>query len=162
MKGRCDIALYAAAFVAGDLAAGCCDGPLRVYLIIISAILIPLAALLVTRRKARFAAVAAFLILGTLNASIGRYPASEGPLKQKAGAVKEDISARLYAIAGGGSEGAILSAIAIGDRGSIDRTLKSDFRSSGAMHLIALSGLHIGVLYFFLTLTFALPMIMRL
>ncbi|MBQ9530098.1 MAG: ComEC/Rec2 family competence protein [Bacteroidales bacterium] len=156
MKGRCDIALYAAAFVAGDLAAGCCNGPLRVYLIIISAILIPLVTLLVARRKARFAAVVAFLMLGMLNASIGRYPAPEGPLKQKAGAVKEDISAKLYAIAGGGSEGAILSAIAIGDRGSIDRTLKSEFRSSGAMHLIALSGLHIGVLYFFLTLTFAL------
>lgn len=156
MKGRCDIALYAAAFVAGDLAAGCCGDSSRAFLLIIAAILTPLAAGLLALRMGRFAAVAAFLMLGLLNASLGRYPAREGPLRQKAAAAKETISAELNTLAGGGSEGAILSAIAIGDRSGIDRTLKRDFRGSGAMHLIALSGLHIGVLYFFLTLTFAI------
>ena len=164
MKGRSEIVLYAAAFVAGDLAAGCCAvfcrgagfGPAHAAIIILLAILTPLAAAIVTGKKSRLAAVAAFLMLGAMNASIGRYPAPEGPLKQRTASIKDNISARLNQIAGGGSEGAILSAIAIGDRSRIDRALKADFRQSGAMHLIALSGLHIGVLYFFLTLTLAI------
>ena len=163
MKGRCDIALYAAAFVAGDLAAGSCElfchgatlGPARAATIIILAILTPLTAAFITGKRSRFAAVTAFLILGAINATIGRYPAPEGPLVQRSAILKENISSNLNDIAGGGSEGAILSAIAIGDRSRIDRSLKTDFKRSGAMHLIALSGLHIGVLYFFLMLTFA-------
>ena len=156
MKGRCDMALYAAAFVAGDLAAGFCGSAARgAATVILAALTLP-AASLVKCKRTLAAAIAAFLMLGALNASIGRYPVPQGPLKQRAAATREHISTELNSIAGAGSEGAILSAIAIGDRSRIDRTLKDDFRSSGAMHLIALSGLHIGVLYFFLTLTFAL------
>ncbi len=164
MKGRCNIALYAAAFVAGDLAAGCCAafchdsslGPAQAAITIILAMLTPLAAALVAGKRGRMAAAAAFLMLGAINASIGRYPAHEGPLTQRTATIKENISTELNDLAGGGSEGAILSAIAIGDRSRIDRALKSDFKRSGAMHLIALSGLHIGVLYFFLMLTLAI------
>ena len=155
MKGRPDMAFYAAAFVAGDLAAGCCGPPARAAILAILVILTPLAAAAIFHTRSRTAAVAAFVMLGAVNASIGRYPATEGFLKQRSALLKESISRQLDNIAGGGSEGAILSAIAIGDRSRIDRALKRDFKSSGAMHLIALSGLHIGVLYFFLTLTFA-------
>lgn len=162
MRGRVsDIGLYAAAFVAGDVAAGCCSAfwpqaslaAAGAAIIIILAILIPVAALLAARRRWRMAAAAAMLMLGVMNAAIGRYPGGEGVLQQRAATLKRDISRQLDEVAGGGSEGAILSAIAIGDKSGIDRSLKSDFRRSGAMHLIALSGLHIGVLYLFITLT---------
>ena len=164
MKGRCDIALYAAAFVVGDLAEGSCavfcgsafSGPARAVITIFLTFFTLIAATFVTGKKSLIAAVAAFALLGAINATIGRYPVLEGALSQRSAILKENISTQLNDIAGGGSEGAILSAIAIGDRSRIDRSLKTDFKRSGAMHLIALSGLHIGVLYFFLALTFAL------
>ena len=161
MKGRQDIILYAAAFVAGDLAAGCgaigFQGPgaitARAAILIVTALLIPVAACLAAGRRSRAAVSAAMLLLGAMNAAIGRYPAPESRLTNRSAELKESISVRLDRIAGGGSEGAILSAIAIGDKSRIDRSLKSDFRQSGAMHLIALSGLHIGVLYLLITLS---------
>ena len=150
--------------MAGDLAAGLyaalCHGagpgPVQAVITIILAMLTPLAAATAARRRSLTAAAAAFLMLGIVNATIGRYPAPEGPLSRHSATIKENISNELDDIAGGGSEGAILSAIAIGDKSRIDRALKADFKQSGAMHLIALSGLHIGVIYFFLTLTLAI------
>ncbi|MBO4417987.1 MAG: ComEC/Rec2 family competence protein [Bacteroidales bacterium] len=162
MRGRIsDIEVYAAAFVAGDVAAGCCAafwaGPeasaTKTIIISILAILIPAVALVATLKKWRTAMTAAMLMLGVMNAAIGRYPAPETEMRAKSAAAREHISQMLYDAAGGGSEGAILSAIAIGDRSRIDRALKSDFKKSGAMHLMALSGLHIGVLYLLITLT---------
>ena len=165
MRGRIsDIGLYAAAFVAGDLAAGGCAAfwpetslaTAGAAVIITLAILIPAAALLAMRKRWRIVAATAILMLGATNAIIGRYPGEEGPLQRKSATLKQSISRQMDEIAGGGSEGAILSAIAIGDKSGIDRALKNDFRKSGAMHLIALSGLHIGVLYLFITLTLSI------
>lgn len=45
----------------------------------------------------------------------------------------------------------VLKALTIGDKNDIPRELKSSFRRSGAMHLLALSGLHVGILYGFLS-----------
>ncbi len=162
MRGRVsDIVLYAAAFVTGDVAAGCCAAfwpganpvSARAAIIIILAILTLAAAVPAAHARVRSTAAAAMLMLGVMNAAIGRYPAPETGTRERAAATREHISQMLYDAAGGGSEGAILSAIAIGDRSRIDRALKSDFKKSGAMHLMALSGLHIGVLYLLITLT---------
>lgn len=153
MKGRDSILLYSAAFVAGDIALGIIQTTESGLTIIILAILTAWIAAITACKKARIAAAAAFLLMGAINAGIGRYPATEGRLQQRAEELKGGISQQLCQLAGGGSEGAILSAIAIGDKSGIDRSLKGDFKRSGAMHLIALSGLHIGVLYLFITLT---------
>lgn len=147
--------------MAGDVLAGGCaiTGPgtgapaTRAAILIITSILTLAAAVLAARRRSRAAVAGAMLLLGAMNAAVGRYPTPENRLLQRSAELKADISAQLNEIAGGGSEGAILSAIAIGDRSRIDRSLKTDFKKSGAMHLIALSGLHIGVLYLFITLT---------
>ncbi len=161
MRGRNDIAIYAAAFVAGDVAAGCSAAlwpgadlvTLRAAIIFFLISMIPAAGVLAACTRIRATAAATMLLLGVMNAAIGRYPAPATSLTLGAAAAKESISRQLSDIAGGGSEGAILSTIVIGDRSRVDRALKSDFKKSGAMHLLALSGLHIGVLYLFITLT---------
>ncbi|MBQ9583434.1 MAG: ComEC/Rec2 family competence protein [Bacteroidales bacterium] len=153
MKGRDDIILYAAAFVAGDLLSGAAGGAIRPAIVLSSVILTLILAFFTAKRRWRATAVAALLMLGAINAAIGRYPPGQTALTHLTETTKATVSYQLNQIAGDGSEGAILSAIAIGDKSRIDRTLKNDFKQSGAMHLIALSGLHIGVLYLFITLT---------
>lgn len=41
---------------------------------------------------------------------------------------------------------AVLSAMLLGDRTSLDRQQKKDFQQAGAQHLLALSGIHLGIL----------------
>ncbi len=43
--------------------------------------------------------------------------------------------------------GALVKALLTGDRSSISRDLSGIFRSSGASHILALSGMHLGVIY---------------
>ena len=156
MKGKQYIVSLSAAFLAGDIAGGLLHSPLPAFLLPALALGVIAAAAVTLARKSFAAAIAAFILLGTMSACIGRYPPTGGRLATVAEGAKTAISSRLDALAGGGSEGAILSAIAIGDRSGIGSGLKSDFRASGAMHLIALSGLHVGVLYLFLSLTLCL------
>jgi len=47
---------------------------------------------------------------------------------------------------------ALLSALLLGRREELQHTLYRQFRYSGTLHLLALSGLHLGILYFFLSL----------
>jgi len=42
---------------------------------------------------------------------------------------------------------ALLKALLTGDRSSLDVSLSGDFRKAGAAHILALSGLHLGILY---------------
>ncbi|MBP5505654.1 MAG: ComEC/Rec2 family competence protein [Bacteroidales bacterium] len=156
MKGRFDIEIYSAAFVAGDILAGIISGAVRPAITLSAFLLAPLLAVVAARRRWRAAAASALLMLGALNASLGRYPAGQTALERWADMLKTDISHRLDTLAEGGGEGAILSAIAVGDKGRINHSLKTEFKSSGAMHLIALSGLHVGVLYLFITITLGL------
>lgn len=158
MKGRCDIILFSGAFVAGSVAAGLIRSPLP-GAILIGAILLTISlAAAVRALRSRAGAVAAFLLLGIISASVGGCRITNGVIEETAALLKDRTSTALAQIAGGEDtpEGAILSAIAIGDKSRIDSSLKHDFKASGAMHLIALSGLHIGVLYFFLTMTLAI------
>ena len=43
---------------------------------------------------------------------------------------------------------AIVSAMTLGDKSLIDKDLKNDYSRSGASHVLALSGLHLGIIYF--------------
>lgn len=43
---------------------------------------------------------------------------------------------------------AIVSAMTLGDKSLIDKDLKIDYSRSGASHVLALSGLHLGIIYF--------------
>lgn len=46
----------------------------------------------------------------------------------------------------GGREGAIVQALLIGDRQDIDRATREDFVRTGTSHVLAVSGLHVGVI----------------
>jgi competence protein ComEC len=52
-----------------------------------------------------------------------------------------NITGREYAVAG---------ALLLGFRGGLDQDLKNSYAASGAMHILAVSGLHVGILYIFL------------
>ena len=153
MRGKQYIIRFSAAFLAGDMAASLLQAPLAGRLLPLIALLAILSAAATAIFRSRRAATAAFVLLGAISACTGGCQKSTGRLQEAAESAKATVSGRLGALAGGGREGAILSAIAIGDRSGIDRLTKQDFRASGAMHLIALSGLHIGVLYIFMSLT---------
>ena len=47
---------------------------------------------------------------------------------------------------------AIIAAMTLGDKSMISNKVKEDFSSAGASHILALSGLHLGIIYWILTL----------
>lgn len=48
-----------------------------------------------------------------------------------------------------GREYAVAAALLLGYTGEIDATLRSEFASSGAMHILSVSGMHVGIIYLF-------------
>ena len=57
---------------------------------------------------------------------------------------------------------AVLSAITLGQKAMLDRQTKNAFSHAGAMHLLAVSGLHVGMVWMMLDLLIRLPVHMRL
>jgi len=45
----------------------------------------------------------------------------------------------------------VISALLLGNKGSLDKDIKSDFSKAGAMHVLAVSGLHVGIVLALLT-----------
>ena len=91
-------------------------------------------------RKAQSAANAK----STANAkSAGRRHSGMTPMQQR-------IALYLKSKMGDNSQSAILTAFVTGSKESIGKSTKETFRSSGAAHLLALSGLHVGILFMIL------------
>lgn len=53
-----------------------------------------------------------------------------------------------------GDDYAVLAAMTMGDKSTLSPTLKDRYATTGASHILALSGLHVGVVYFTLLLLF--------
>jgi competence protein ComEC len=73
------------------------------------------------------------------------------PILAAAYAARRRASSVLYR-AVGGEEAAVLAGLTLGKRGEIDPAVVEDFRGAGAMHLLAISGLHVGLVAFLLFL----------
>ncbi|MFA6335329.1 MAG: ComEC/Rec2 family competence protein [Bacteroidales bacterium] len=80
-------------------------------------------------------------------------------LKLKGISVKNRISVakgkyirKITKLIGSGKEAATLIAITIGDKSYLDSDIKNDYSKSGTMHLLAVSGLHVGFIYSFFSL----------
>lgn len=54
----------------------------------------------------------------------------------------------------GQNEQAIVSALLLGIKGQLDPEIKSAYAAAGAMHVLAVSGLHVSIIYFILTWAF--------
>ena len=77
-------------------------------------------------------------------------------LRMRALALRERV-VNLYASLGfGENEKAVLSALTIGDKSELAREVKDVYSSVGASHVLALSGLHLGI--FYMILSVLLPM----
>ena len=80
----------------------------------------------------------------TANAkNAGRTHSGMTPMQQR-------IALYLKSKMGDNSQSAILTAFVTGSKESIGKSTKETFRSSGAAHLLALSGLHVGILFMIL------------
>ena len=75
--------------------------------------------------------------------SAGRTHSGMTPMQQR-------IALYLKSKMGDNSQSAILTAFVTGSKESIGKSTKETFRSSGAAHLLALSGLHVGILFMIL------------
>jgi len=51
-------------------------------------------------------------------------------------------------------ERAIIQALVLGEKNDIDKELYSDYAAAGAVHILAVSGLHVGILYYILSFLF--------
>ena len=90
-----------------------------------------------------------FALLGAAAVQMGRMPPATGPsaLMRWAAGCKESFSDWLGGLLPEGDELAVLRALSIGDKTGLPRDLRAAYRESGAMHLLALSGLHVGLIY---------------
>ena len=97
----------------------------------------------------RMLLLACFVLLGAAAVQVGRMPQAAGPsaLTQWAAACKAAFSAWLGGLLPEGDELAVLRALSIGDKADLSRDLRAAYRESGALHLLALSGLHVGLIY---------------
>ena len=53
-----------------------------------------------------------------------------------------------------GESYAVMAAMTLGDKSALSKELKDDYSTSGASHILALSGLHLGIIYTILSLIF--------
>ncbi len=97
----------------------------------------------------RMPLLACFVLLGAAAVQVGRMPPSpaDSALTEWAAGCKAAFSAWLGTMLPEGDELAILRALSIGDKSGLTRDLRAAYRESGAMHLLALSGLHVGLIY---------------
>ena len=91
-------------------------------------------------------------LLGAWTEALCGSAAAPGFLREAAGAAAARFRAGIDAIPFPHEDTApLLKALLSGDRSGLSRDTVATFRSSGASHLLALSGLHAGILYLFLS-----------
>lgn len=149
---------YIAAFLAGIIVAGC-----MVFPPVVTAILLGTAGTLLffllnkKYYRSRIFVITAHIILfisGITHTSIA------GTRRSLSGArtptpLKEEIARSMRRMVPDDKAYATLVAITLGDKKQLPQELKEAYGKSGAMHILALSGLHMGVIYLFVTTLFS-------
>ncbi len=75
------------------------------------------------------------------------------PGRSAAGRARRAIGSRIDRL--GSEEAALLKALLLGDRSGVSKERTDAFRTAGLSHLLALSGLHVGILYVLLSVPLA-------
>ena len=68
-------------------------------------------------------------------------------IEKKFSSISEQLEARLHEAGLQGDEMSLTSALVLGKREGLSPELKTKFRQVGASHLLALSGMHLGIIY---------------
>ena len=67
---------------------------------------------------------------------------------------KKTIEERITKIYGRGESAQLLKALIIGNKSSLDKDIIRNFKNTGTMHILAVSGLHVGIIYLFISFLF--------
>jgi len=112
-----------------------------------------ISAIVTLRHRSNISFMLTFLMAGAASVQIYRIPAIINPshITIWAAGIKTRCSNYIDMIIPASEERAIVKALAIGDKSDISRSVMSNYKASGAVHLLALSGLHVGVIYKILT-----------
>lgn len=148
------IVLCAAAFLCGDLLGGWI--PLPAWVSLSAALGCAAGAFF---RRCRPLVLLAFALLGAAAIQTARLPGHtevQNWIEARCRTAQRACSRRLESLLPSGNERAVVKALTIGDKQELDRVTKKNYRTSGASHLLALSGLHVGILYKLLVALFFL------
>lgn len=142
-QGR-EVFLCTLAFLAGNVAGDALSFPPAVFLLLAA-----ICAVLLWLRPCGGLSILCLFMLGAASVQTGRMPPEPelSSLMAWAARCKAGFSESLAMWFPEGDELAVLRALSIGDKGSLTRDLRAAYRESGAMHLLALSGLHVGLVY---------------
>lgn len=69
---------------------------------------------------------------------------------------REQLRKRLDTVDADGQAVAVVAAMTLGDKSTLSKESKDIYNMTGAAHVLALSGLHLGIIYFLLTFLFSL------
>ncbi|MBQ2244049.1 MAG: ComEC/Rec2 family competence protein [Bacteroidales bacterium] len=117
--------------------------------------IITLSIIIITNKKSNLHLfIPLFFLLGILNSSqgdiLGKFTFLEGATSWEfIQELRSMFSHRISLVIPPeeSTANSLLKALAMGDKGGLPQSLKISYRLSGAMHLLALSGLHVGFIY---------------
>lgn len=118
-----------------------------------SFVIIPIIGIIYLCRKRVFVFIllscAGFFILGAQRRAIysDRVSHTEQIIEHKAIQVRNYISGKLSERLEGESSKGIAAALLLGDRSGLDSEIKTAFRNAGISHALALSGMHVGIIW---------------
>ena len=149
--------LWCTAFLAMGIAVGLWF-PLPCYLPLLATCVIACTLLRKRRHWHDGLTLVVWLLLGCSRASVVSItetkPTWQLTVEQRAKQVQTTLIARLERSGVSSQTLALSSALVVGKRDDLNRETKQAYRQVGASHLLALSGMHLGILYAFLYMIF--------
>lgn len=97
-----------------------------------------------------FGACLVFLMLGVQRASLQKTDNQNvifDKIERAASFIKSKMTRNISKILPGGDDQAVALALVLGDKSRLSSSLKASYKEAGVMHALALSGLHVGIVW---------------